>query len=85
MFLCYRLQQIRKCPMEILEMILSKAYALYFYAFPPHPPEKKVFALLSSVSFVFHETIARRGFKSSLRKVLSRKYYFEQGVRTLKH
>lgn len=57
-------------PMEILEIILTKAYALYFYRVRPRPRDKELFAMLSSISLNWHKTIWRRWFKSSLNRRL---------------
>ena len=60
--------------MEVLEIILTKAYALYFYRVQPRSREEELFAMLSSISVYWLETICRPyRFKAALNRRLYRK------------
>jgi len=66
--------QIDDLPMVVLEIILTKAYALYFYRVHPRPRDKEMFAMLSSISRYWRETISRPcRFKAALNRRLYRK------------
>ena len=56
--------------MEVLEIILTKAYALFFYRVQPRPRDKELFSMLSSISQNWHNTIYRRWFKAAINRRL---------------
>lgn len=59
--------QIRNLPMECLEIILVKAYVLYFHDLK-QKDEKWLFSQLASISWFCLETIVRPGFKNFLHR-----------------